>query len=86
MTKPKLLDRVREQIRLKHYSHRTEKKTEKRHHLHESAVQREVKKAIKQSNIIKKTFQCKSVRIQTKSNDHAFCIWCDKRNMPVFLP
>jgi len=31
-----------------------EKKTERRHHLHESAVQREVKKAIKQSNILKK--------------------------------
>lgn len=50
MTKPKLLDRVREQIKLRHYSIRTER----RHHLYESAIQREVEKAIKQSNILKK--------------------------------
>ena len=74
--KPKLLDQVREVIRMRHYSRRTEKAyvgwirwqwvfpatriyvhprtgQRRRHHLHESVLQKGVRKAAKQANVAK---------------------------------
>ncbi len=61
---PKLIDRVRQAIRIRHYSHRTEEAyvswivrfvrfSGMRQHLHESVLQRAIKKAVRQSGITK---------------------------------
>jgi hypothetical protein len=63
---PKLLDRVREAIRVRHYSRRTERAyvqwikrfivfhgIRHRHHLHESVIQKAVHQAVRQAGISK---------------------------------
>jgi site-specific recombinase XerD len=61
--KPKLLDRVRQAIRPRHYSRRPEDAyvawikrlifQRRRHHLHESVVQHAVKEAVRQAGLAK---------------------------------
>jgi site-specific recombinase XerD len=72
--KPRLLDRVREAIRTRHYSRRTEwvfpatrvyvdrvTGERRRHHLHETVLQRAVKEAVRRTGISKRA-TCHTLR------------------------
>ena len=66
LPKPRLLDRVREALRVRHYSRRTEEAyvawiyldretgQRRRHHLHETVLQRELKRAVMAAGIAKR--------------------------------
>jgi site-specific recombinase XerD len=50
--RPKLLDQVRQSIRARHYSKRTERaRIERRYHLHETVVQNAMRKAVLDTDI-----------------------------------